>query len=261
MEVVDLSPEFESSYLVCLEDWSDEMEDAGDHKVRWFAKMRERGLRVKLAIEDGRPIGMIQYVPIEESPALGSNLYMILCVWVHGYDRGVGNHQGHGVGAALLTAAEEDARALGAKGIAAWGTVLPFWMRARWFQKHGYEKADREGIRRLVWKRFTADAEAPHWIESKPAPQPLPGQVTVSGFVNGWCPASNIVFERAKRAAAELGDDVVFVETHTSEQEAMIRCGQSDCVYVDGKSLQHGPPPSFEKVVKTIEKRLAKLGK
>ncbi len=47
MDVVDLSPELESSYLVCLEEWSDEMAEAGDKKALWFEKMRERGLRVK----------------------------------------------------------------------------------------------------------------------------------------------------------------------------------------------------------------------
>ena len=95
MEIVDLSPEYEDSYLCCLEDWSGEMAEAGDHKARWYEKMRERGLSVKLAIDDqNRPVGMIQYVPIEQSMALGSDLFMILCIWVHGYKQGVGDHQG-----------------------------------------------------------------------------------------------------------------------------------------------------------------------
>jgi hypothetical protein len=40
----------------------------------------------------------------------------------------------------------------------------------------------------------------------------------------------------------------------------MIACGQSDCVFVDGKSLQKGPPPSYDKILERIEKRVAKLG-
>ena len=46
----------------------------------------------------------------------------------------------------------------------------------------------------------------------------------------------------------------------TSEQAAMIACGQSDCVLVDGKSLQKGPPPSYDKILERIEKRVGKLG-
>ena len=66
VHVVDLPERHIPSYLVCLEDWSPEMHEGREHKVRWFEKARQRGLRVKLAIDDDdRPLGMIQYVPIE----------------------------------------------------------------------------------------------------------------------------------------------------------------------------------------------------
>ena len=94
----------------------------------------------------------------------GSGLYFIPCIWVHGHKQGRGNFQGRGMGSALLAAAEEDARALGAKGMAAWGLWLPFWMRASWFKKHGYRSVDRDGIASLVWKPFAADARPPRWL-------------------------------------------------------------------------------------------------
>ena len=260
MEIVDLADEYEDAYFVCLEDWSVEMEEAGDHKARWYRTMRDRGLRVKLALgDDGRPIGMIQYLPVEHSLAVGTDLYMIMCVWVHGYKRGVGNRQGRGAGRALLAAAEEDTRELGAKGIVAWGVVFPFWMRAGWFKKHGYRRADRIGMRVLMWKPFTDDAVPPRWIEQGPKPARVEGKVAVTAFVNGWCPACNLVYERAKRAAVALGDDVVFESVDTSEQSTMIRCGQSDCVLLDGKTLQKGPPPSYDRIYKMMAKRVSKL--
>ena len=260
MEIVDLSAKFEDSYLVCLEDWSDEMEEAGDHKARWYRTMRDRGLRVKLAInEDDRPIGMIQYLPIEHSMALGSDLFMVMCVWVHGYKQGVGKQQGRGVGTALLAAAEKDARELGASGMAAWGVALPFWMRSAWFKKHGYLEADRRGRQVLVWKPFTEDAVPPRWIEQGPKPARIEGKVAVTAFVNGWCPACNLTYERAKRAAEALGEDVVFESIDTTEQQVMVACGQSDCVYLDGKTLQNGPPPSYKDIVKAMSKRVARL--
>ena len=259
-EIVDLADEHEDSYLVCLEDWSGEMKEAGDHKARWYETMRDRGLRVKLAIGDeGRPIGMIQYLPIQHSMAVGSDLYMIMCVWVHGYSSGVGKQQDRGVGSALLAAAERDTQELGAKGIVAWGVLLPFWMKAGWFKKHGYRQADRIGIRVLMWKSFTEDAEPPHWIDKGPKPERVEGRVAVTAFVNGWCPACNLVYERAKKAADALGEDVVFESIDTIEQSAMIRCGQSDCVLVDGKTVQRGPPPSYDRVYKMMAKRVDKL--
>ena len=262
MEIVDLSSEYESSYFRCLEDWSDEMAEAGDHKSRWYRTMRDRGLRVKLALDDQRvPIGMIQYLPIEHSMALGSDLYMIMCIWVHGHKEGVGNQQGHGTGKTLLTAAELNARELGAKGLAAWGLVFPIWMNARWFKKHGYRTVERQGMRSLLWKPFTEDAVPPRWIDQRPKPSPVEGQVTVTAFINGWCPAQNIVYERAKRAAIEFGDDVVFESHDTSEQAAMIHCGEVDCVYLDGRPIQKGPPPSYDKVHKKMVKRVARLNR
>jgi hypothetical protein len=32
MDVIELTSEHESSYFQCLEDWSEEMKEAGDHK-------------------------------------------------------------------------------------------------------------------------------------------------------------------------------------------------------------------------------------
>ena len=94
MRIVSLSPEHEPLYCLCLEDWSEEMKEAGGHKARWLAKMKERGLRVKLALDDKGVVGgMIQYVPVEEAFVEGRGLYFIHCVWVHGHERGRGNFQ------------------------------------------------------------------------------------------------------------------------------------------------------------------------
>lgn len=110
MIVQDLTSEYEKLYCVCLEDWSDEMREAGDHKEKWLCRMKPKGLRVKLAYDDrGEVGGMIHYIPVEESFVDGRDLY---------------------------------------------------------------------------------DVRSP-----KKKPSPVPGQVTVSAFINGWCPAQNISIE------------------------------------------------------------------
>ncbi|MFC2006948.1 GNAT family N-acetyltransferase, partial [Chloroflexota bacterium] len=196
MKVIDLAQEQEQLYFMCLEDWSDEMKESGDHKQIWYNEMKGKGLRVKLALDDSEEVGgMIQYIPVEHSSVEGRDLYFINCVWVHGHKKGRGNFQKKGMGKALLQAAENDVIAVGAKGIAAWGIPLPFWMKASWFKKQGYNKVDKQGLLGpiLLWKPFTDDAIPPKWIKQKKKPEMTVGKVTVAAFLNGWCPAQNMV--------------------------------------------------------------------
>ncbi len=260
MPILSLTPEHEGLYCVCLEDWSDELKEAGEHKARWLEKMRARGLRVKLALDEtGQVGGMIQYVPIEESFVEGRGLYFIHCIWVHGHKQGRGNFQKRGLGTALLEAAENDARELGAKGMAAWGMALPVFMRASWFRKHGYVKADSQGLQILLWKRFTQDAEPPRWIRTQKRPDPVPGKVAVTALVNGWCPGMNTACERAKRAAAEFGDKAEFRMIDTFDREVLLDWGLSDALFIDGKPVRTGPPPSYKKIRSKIARRIGKL--
>lgn len=260
MRIAELTDDTRHLYFCCLEDWSEEMTEAGNRKQTWFDKMADLGLRVKLALDDrGEVGGMIHYLPIEHSPAEGDGLYFVPCIWVHGHKKGRGNFQRRGMGQALLQAAEEDARTLGAKGLAAWGLLLPFWMKAAWFKKRGYTSADRDGISVLLWKPFTEDARPPKWITRKKKPQPEPGRVTVTAFANGWCPGQNLVYERAKRAAAELGDRVHYREIDTSDRQAFLEWGIFDGLFIDDKQVRTGPPPSYEKIKKLVERALSKL--
>ncbi len=262
MKIIDLADEYRQLYFVCLEDWSEEMQEAGDHKETWYNKMKDEGLRVKLALDDaGKVGGMIQYTPIEHSFAEGNDLYLINCIWVHGYKQGRGNFQKKGMGKALLQAAEDDARTLGAKGITAWGIPLPFWMKASWFKKQGYTKVDQQGFlgQVLLWKPFTDDAIPPKWIRQKKNPETTLGKVTVTAFLNGWCPAQNLTFERAKKAAEKFGSDVVFQQIDTFNRDNLLEWGISDALFIDGKQVRTGPPPSYEKIRRIIAKRVKKL--
>ena len=169
MKIINLTEDYKKLYFVCLEDWSDEMEEAADHKEIWYNKMKDKGLGVKLAIDEniGEVGGMIQYIPIEHSFVDGNNLYVITCIWVHGHKEGRGNFQKKGFGSALLKAVESDVQDKGANGIVAWGLSMPFWMKASWFKKHGYTKVDKQGIQVLLWKPFNENAISPKWVKQK----------------------------------------------------------------------------------------------
>ncbi len=260
MEIIDLQKEHEQTYFNCLEDWSSEIKEGHPHKENWYNIEKHRGLRVKLAKSDkGELIGMIQYLPIENSFVNGKDLYVILCIWVHGHSEGVGNQQGKGTGKALIEAAEVDVKSLGAKGLAVWGLSIPAFMRASWFRKQGYKKANKMGIQVLLWKSFAPDAEQPAWFRPKKKPLKVKDCVEITIFQNGWCPVQNMASNRIKRAAAEFGDIVKVTEYNTSNRETFLEWGISDGIYINGKEIRTGPPPSYKKLRNIVEKYVKKI--
>lgn len=262
MKIIDMDERTRPDYFLCLEEWSSDMKEAGNRKSLWFDRVKHKGLRVKLATDDNGTVGgMIHYLPIEHSFVSGKGLFFIYCIWVHGHREGRGDFQKKGYGSLLLNAAEEDARVSGAGGIAAWGISLPFWMKASWFTKHGYKKVDRDGMAVLLWKPFAGDASPPEWVKQKKKPGTTPGKVTVTSFINGWCPAQNLAYERAKRASEEFGEWVVFREVDTMDGGNFHEWGIVDGLFVDEKRIRTGPPPSYERIKKKIHKKVIKLQK
>ena len=87
----------------------------------------------------------------------------------------------------------------------------------------------------------------------------VPGKVTINAFINGWCPAQNIVYERTKRASAEFGDIVVFQTIDTSDRDLLSEWGIVDGIFIDGKKIGKGPPPSYDTIRKAIAKRVKKI--
>lgn len=258
--IIDLNENNQHLYYMCLEDWSEEMKESGNHKECWFNYMKDKNLGVKLAVDERGEIGgMIHYFPIEYSFVEGKELYFIPCIWVHGHKEGRGSFQHRGMGRALLQAAEEDIKSRGGKGVVAWGLILPFWMRAAWFKKQGYKKVERNGIQVLLWKPFTDDATPPQWIKPQKKPVLIPGKVVVTSFINGWCPVQGIMHERAKRAAAECGQNVVFQGINTCDRAVFCEWGISDGIYIDEQPLSFGPPKSYEKIKAQIYKKVKKL--
>jgi hypothetical protein len=260
MEIIDLTPEYENLYFCCLEDWSDEIKEAGDHKSCWYSKMKEKGLRVKLArTDDGTIGGMIQYLPVEASFVEGRDLYLILCIWVHGHKYGRGNHQKKGMGKALLASAEEDVKNKGSKGIVAWGLSIPVFMKASWFRRQGYNVIDKDGMFRLLWKPFSAEAVPPAFIKQRKKPELIEGKVNISLFLNGWCPAQNMVHERTKRAMSGFENYIILNEYNTLDKDLQREWGISDAVFIDRKEVRTGPPTSYKKIRKVIERKVKKL--
>ena len=254
--IIDVDEETKESYCVCLEGWSEEMQEAGDRKCLWYERMKDKGLGVKLVQDETGVIsGMIQYIPSEYAPIEGDGLYYIYCIWVHGHKQGIGDKRKKGLGTALLQAAEEDIKARGAAGIVTWGITLPFWMRAAWYRKHGYRVVQRDSMSRLLFKSLREDASPPRWYIPKKKDIPEKG-VLVTSIVNGICPGMNLANLRAKEVVEEYSTGVTFREIVTDDPAVMREWGISDALYVNGKTFALGPPLQKNKLRKMIDKEM-----
>ena len=261
VRILDMDERHLQAYSCCLEEYQEQIVEGSERKREWIEEMLPKGLRCKVAVnEEEKAIGMIEYMPIEVAPAVGHDLYFINCIWVHGHASGVGKQQKRGVGKAMLNAAEQDALELGAHGMAAWGLVIPAWMRASWYRRHGYRNADRQSVMGLVWKPFRSDAEKPSWIKTKPRPDTVPGKLTITAYLNGQCPLMNYRYKQLSRIAAEFGDSVEFRTISTLDKEAILSHGAKDAFFLDKKELFTGPPPPEEKLRKRIRKAVKKAG-
>jgi len=223
--------------------------------------MKDKGVKVKFALDENNVIGgMIQYIPIEHTGFEGENLYVVLCIWVHGYNKGRGDYRKRGMGTALLKAAEEDSRLLGSNGMVTWGLIIPVFIRASCFKRKGYKVADKNGIMRLLWKPFNENAIPPKFIKSKKVPEKGSEKVNVTMFRNGWCPAQNITYERAKRASLDFQGKIKLQEYDTIDRAIVKEWGITDGLFIDDKEIRTGPPPSYEKIRKKIARRVKKKG-
>ncbi len=262
MNIADISPATEEKYFGCLytspEDWKDWAVGIS-RKRDWYHSMQDKGLRVKLSLDDdGEPRGMIQYAPAELNFPSVKNMYFIHCMYIPAVKKRK-SFRKTGMGEALLKAVEDDARERGADAMLAWGLSMPFWMKASYFKKNGYSKADKNGIALLMWKPFTKNAEKPAWDRPKKLPEKVRGKVSITSFNCGMCTLQSAHSELTREVAAEFGDAVQFQEIDTGCRENQNEWGISNAIYLDGREMISGPPMNRIQIRRKISSRVKKL--
>lgn len=259
MRFEDVSEATIGTFLRCLHD-----ERADDPRVvglrrGWFEGQRDRGLRAKvLVLDSGEVVGLAQYMPIEHTRFLGSGLFAIHCMWVHGYDHHIGNRQGEGLGRIMLEAIEEDARASGADGVAVWGMDFPHWNPVSFYEHMGYERADTLGMVVLVWKPFHDAAVPPALRRQVRKPDTRPDKVSVAVFLNGCCTGTCEQCVTAREATDGLDDIVDYAEFDGTDPAVLEEWGVAAGVYVEGEPHRPQEPPSTSEVLREDILKLAR---
>jgi predicted N-acetyltransferase YhbS len=240
---------------------SPEIDACGQKRIAWLHKMHEKGLRVKVAFLDDKPVGFLYVMPVEVSPwgPLGKDLFVFPCLWV------LNQAKGKGAGSSLINEAEKEAQKQGRKGIVTYGYYHDFWfMPAPFFEKMGYKVADRRtwnageffGDEAILWKIFDQSAEVPRFLKSNYRFKPIPGKVAVDLFFNRFCQTSEIESQRVREVAAEFGDKVVLNEYRADDPD-VLQCYQLPRgIFLNGKEIGWGYEAPKDGIREAISKAL-----
>ncbi len=129
-------------------------------KVAWLGMRFREGLRFLLYRDQkGKPLAFLEYVPGEYAwrPVDAKGWLFVHCLWVYSEGRKVG-----GLGSRLIQACLEEARNLGAVGVAALVSDGP-WMAGKGvFLRNGFEEVEERDRFQLVAHRL-ADGPGPRF--------------------------------------------------------------------------------------------------
>jgi GNAT superfamily N-acetyltransferase len=254
LDIREMTPEDEYFVSTCSHvNESAEIDQCGQRRLEWMRAMREQGLRVKVSLLDGQPVGFVYVLPIEASPwgPIGASLTVVPCLAV------IGDAQGHGAGGALMEAADEEARRQGSKGLVTTGFYHDFWfMPAAFFEKMGFSPVRRRDTEAILWKRFDPSAEPPSFLKRSYQFIPTPGKVVIDLFFNTFCETSDIEAQRVREVAADFGDSVVLNEYSADDRETLLRHQLPRGVFINGEEIGWGYEAPKEGIAEAISQTL-----
>ncbi len=214
---------------------------AKDVKRFWNYNMVFRGGRILVAYEGTRPVGQLEYVPIEYAPrpVTGEQLTFIDCLFVAPKSRW------HGVGSELLEACEEKVREH-SRGLVAIAYPDSLFMPAGFFIEHGFVTVAVTDCAWLMLKAWQ-EVRQPEFMPCRyqPAP-PQAGKTRVDVFWNGQCPFWVKSHDGLLHVAKELGDRVVVRDINTGDRAVMEQWGVANGVFIDGQCAFLYPPTEKE---------------
>jgi len=230
-------------------------------KIRheWFRDMHKRGLRIKVALLDGKHVGFAYTLPIEISPwgPLGEDLLFIPCL--------VSDAKHQGVGRALIDSAEKVAEEQGKKGVLTM-VYFPdfFFMPGEFFEKCGFEIVksrtleDEDLTEALMLKAFEDITSDVDFLERDYEYEHVTDKIVVDLFWNPFCQTSVIEANRVKSISEEYGNKVLLNEYKIHDRDDLLEHGIFRAIFVNGKEIYWGYEAPDEGIREAIEKEIAK---
>ncbi len=261
MKVVDLTDEHMAFVASCthVDALSEETREVVKERESWLRETLPKGLKVKVALDEGQPVGFAHCLPIELGALgmSGKDLMTVPCLTLK-YDRVYREERGSGYGRALMEAVEAEARKE-KKGVAVLAYEHDIWfMPASFFAGLGYREVERHGDTVIMMKAFEP-VEPPAMHRLNYQPKLAPGKVVVDAFWHPLCSTSITEIHRVREICAEFGDKVVLNEFNCGDRHVLEKYQTWRALFFNGVFKCWGYEAPHEGIRKIIRQELEKI--
>jgi GNAT superfamily N-acetyltransferase len=258
MQVVDLTDEHMHFVATCthVDNANEEFEKVAPVRAAWLSDNLAKGLRVKVAVDNGKPVGFAHCLPIELGTwgMSGTDIMTIPCLTLK-YNYVYGQKRGSGYGRALIEAVESEAKKT-KKGVAVLAYDNDFWfMPASFFVRLGYRQVSKQGDAVIMLKAFEP-VEIPVMHRLNYQPSLVPGKVVVDAFWNPICQTSLVEIMRVRDVCAEYGDRLVLNEYNCGDRDVLERYQTERALFINGEPKGWGYEAPRDGLRKEIESAL-----
>jgi GNAT superfamily N-acetyltransferase len=228
--IVDLKPDNVSHALCCQFHKGYWIGAVEERKKFLLWKLNEGKVWGKIAVEDRKSFGWIDYYPRAD----GWVYIGCICVLKENY--------GQGIGRALINACLDDCRRT--KGVIVGATVWDH-MPKGFFKKCGFFDTDEKADVSLMAVKFGTE-ELPK-TEKKQAqksykPKLEQGKLMIDMLDDGQCPVSCVTRQLVKEVARDFNDKVIIKEYDTKDEAVAKKFGYMKGIFLDGEKAFFGYP-------------------
>lgn len=235
-------------YRVCIpprEEYAEAVKESGD----FFLGKGDRGWKGLVAYESGKPVGRVEFYPLEESFAgiSGEDLYFMPCAYI------MKDHREKGYGGALME--EVLSETSNSKGLVT--VTCEGWMPRGFFEKLGFELVEQMGSCHLMLKKHKEDARA-ELLSSSFTPRNEEDKVNIDVVVNCQCPFMTVNYNSLLRKAKEVSERVEVTQYLLTDRDDLRTYGEMN-LYIDGEAPLVGPGRE-EDIERLVKERLSRKG-
>ncbi|NIM95674.1 MAG: GNAT family N-acetyltransferase [Anaerolineales bacterium] len=220
--------EFEGDFPLLRERQLDRYRPGVRQKEWWRYHHNYLGLKTLVAYQGVKPVGHIEFMPIDyvPRPISGQDILIINCIHV------AEPFKGQGIGRALLGSVEDHAQRQ-AKGVAVLSRNFGSFMPLSYFEKMKYQPVDERDDETLMFKPIV-EVEAPAFLTQRYEPEHKENMINLDYFHCPQCPMSGYTLEGLQKHLKSHREEISLTVFEMSERKDVEQFGIAEGIFIDG---------------------------